>query len=284
MTETLHVIHGDAATWSALSLVARAAQGDFGPEHVVCVLGDHRSEDRAALAGVRGQLIPRTLDPSTPCMAWDREAASWCTARGLDARTPRADVPIDPSRIQPARRKDIRAPMSIPDRAPVVGSFLSGGDDQAAEYVFARAAVLAVAGIPAIWIVDHEPDAAAFYAETLSRMATDARVICRRAAPWDVLPACDAVVLDDDGESDDSHRQDLTEWASAFGLPIVHTADAESERVDVRRSRFDRTRRMLSILQELKPTHASPQAFEDAFVAFLEQMGLDGSFTNAAHS
>ena len=284
MTETLHVIHGEAATWSALSLVARAARGDFGPGHTVSVLGDSRCEDRAALAGVRGQPVPRTVDPLTPCIAWDREAASWCAARGIDARGPRADVPVDPLRIQPARRDDIRASMSIPDRAPVVASFLSGGDEHVAEYIFARAAVLAVAGIPAIWIVDIEPATAAFYSKTLSQMASDARVICRCAAPWDVLPACDAVVLDDDGESDDSHRQDLMGWASTFGLPIVHTAAADSERVDVRRSRFGRTRRMLSILQELKPTLASPLAFEDAFIAFLEQMGLDGSFTNAAHS
>lgn len=158
----LHILHGEGTSWSALAAIECLQTGRPGSEHdndarheVVLIGG---SEGRIRRAGVRvasrrpGPRRFRSLcmererdQPATiykpifnqqsqaaAVIAWDDDAAAWCSRQGVFSIRPPRPIPIDTERLHPELSSSGRAirreHQAVRTKAPYLGAVTPGQD------------------------------------------------------------------------------------------------------------------------------------------------------------
>jgi len=190
-------------------------------------------------------------------------------------------IPIDRSRLEEAGRSAMRRRLDIPEHSTVIACPWRGDDPAAQEYVFIRAAALALAGHPVTWIVLDAPTVDAARVAALAVIHDETRLIAPASPPWRILPACDFLFVES-GHNDDPHAAELMRWADAAGVPIIHAHDDQSE--DDRRARFRSACQLFSALESGPPPNPAPRSASQSFEDFLVDVRDRAAAESPAHS
>lgn len=190
-------------------------------------------------------------------------------------------IPIDHSRLNEVDRPTMRRRLDIPAGATVIACAWRDGDPAAQEYIFIRAAALALAGHPVTWIVLDAPPIDAARGATLAVIHDETRLIAPALPPWRLLPACDSLFVESD-HNDDPHAAELMRWADAAGVPIIHAHDDQSD--DDRRARFRSACQLFSALEADPPPNPAPRSESQSFEDFRADVRDRAAAESAAHS
>lgn len=222
----MHVIHGGAATWSAIGALERLVS--CAGSSLMRSLGEEERLHAAGLILPPDALSPRDIRRSgSAVIAWDKRALAWCRRHSLEAIEAGQDIPIDTSRLAQgtAEKADEQFTVGWIDGDEEEGG--RGNDDD----LFVIITATALAGRPVRGVQLHGPPLRPGHFDALKASGVDATISRPGLPPWKLLPMCDVVAVAPGARVESPIVRDLLAWCGANGAPTLTVDSAKPQRL-----------------------------------------------------